>query len=165
MSKGEKPDRVCIRDFAAFLNAIGRPVDGVDSWPEDQAQGEIDAIIGHYAIQHTSVDALPRGREADDRFKKVIGDLEQDSTGKLGFPLLITWDWDRQSRRASRGRRHGQRACAACITHDAAQASPVAATRSPASPASRFSFDVTEGRADSASTACGLPGTTPATRR
>jgi hypothetical protein len=94
MSKRERPDRACIRDFAAFLNTVGRPVSGVDSWPEDEAHGEIDAIIGPYAVQHTSVDALPQGREADDRFKKVIGDLEQNLAGQLGFPLLISWDWD-----------------------------------------------------------------------
>jgi hypothetical protein len=93
MGKGEKPDRACIRDFAAFLRAIGRPVDGVDCWPEDEAHGEIDAIVGSYAIQHTSVDALPRGREASARFDKVIGDLEGEFAGKLGFPLLIAWDW------------------------------------------------------------------------
>jgi hypothetical protein len=93
MNKREKSDRACIRDFAAFLRAIGRPVDGVDCWPEDEAHGEIDAIVGSYAIQHTSVDALPRGREASARFDKVIGDLEGEFAGKLGFPLLIAWDW------------------------------------------------------------------------
>jgi hypothetical protein len=93
MSKREKPDRECIRDFAAFLKNIGRPVNGVDCWPEDEADGEIDAIIGPYAVQHTSVDALPRGREADDWFSKVISDLEEELSGKLGFPLQISWDW------------------------------------------------------------------------
>jgi hypothetical protein len=94
MSSKEKPDRACIRAFAAFLETIGHPVTGVDRWPEDHAHGEIDAIVGPYAIQHTSVDSLPDGRLADARFKQVVGELEQEVAGKLGFPLTITWNWD-----------------------------------------------------------------------
>jgi hypothetical protein len=62
-------------------------------WREDEADGEIDAVAEPYAIQHTSVDSLPVGRLADVRFKQVVGNLEQDLAGKLGFPLWITWDW------------------------------------------------------------------------
>ena len=66
---------------------------GVDRWPEDEADGEIDAIVGPYAIQHTSLDTLPDGRLADARYKQVVGDLESDLAGKLGFRLSIAWDW------------------------------------------------------------------------
>ena len=90
----EKPDRECIREFASFLQAIGRPgVAGVDRWPEDEAHGEIDGIVGPYAIQHTSIDSLPDGRFADQKFMAVIGDLERELAGKLGFPLQIVWHW------------------------------------------------------------------------
>ena len=93
MSKSEKPDRACIRAFASFLKTIGHPVTGVDRWPEDEAHGEIDAVVGPYAIQHTSVDSLPSGRLADARFKQVVGALEEELASKLGFPLMLTWDW------------------------------------------------------------------------
>jgi hypothetical protein len=93
MSKTEKHDKPCIRDLISFLNAIGRPVAGVDDWLDEKEHGEIDAIAGPYAIEHTSVDSLPNGRLADVRFKQVIGALEDELAGKLGFPLAITWDW------------------------------------------------------------------------
>jgi hypothetical protein len=50
-------------------------VAGVDRWPEDEAHGEIDGIVGPYAIQHTSIDSLPDGRFADQKFMAVIGDF------------------------------------------------------------------------------------------
>jgi hypothetical protein len=89
----EMPDRVCIRDFAKFLEAIGKRVSGVDGWPEDRAQGEIDAIIGPYALQHTSVDTLPDGRRRGNWFRQVIGTLEDEFRGRLGFYLSIVFDW------------------------------------------------------------------------
>ena len=62
-----------ILTFAAFL--VGLRINGlsveseratvsgdVDRWPENRADGEIDAIIGPYAVQHTSIDTLPAGR-------------------------------------------------------------------------------------------------------
>jgi hypothetical protein len=93
MSKTEKHDKPCIRDLVSFLKATGRPVTSVDDWPDENEHGEIDAIAGPYAIEHTSVDSLPNGRQADARFVQVIGDLEQELAAKLGFPLAITWDW------------------------------------------------------------------------
>jgi hypothetical protein len=47
-------------------------VESVDSWPEDEADGEIDAILGSYAIQHTSIDPLPNGRGADQWYKEGV---------------------------------------------------------------------------------------------
>jgi hypothetical protein len=81
--------------FANFLSEVGLTDSGkVDFWPEDHAHGEIDAIVGQYAIQHTSLDALPDGRERDVWFKRIIGNLESEFAGKLGFRLAITIDWD-----------------------------------------------------------------------
>lgn len=90
----EKPDRTCIRDFAKFLQEIGQPVSGVDDWPEDRAQGEIDAILGPYALQHTSVDALPDKRRIDRPFDSVIAGVQDEFRGRLGFRLSITFDWN-----------------------------------------------------------------------
>jgi hypothetical protein len=94
MQAREKPDRQCIRDLASFLEAIGQPgVAGVDRWPEDEVHGEIDAVVGPYAIQHTSIDSIEYGRLADKQFMAVIGDLEGELANKLGFPLWIVWHW------------------------------------------------------------------------
>ena len=61
--------------------------DAEPRWPEYEAQGEIDGIVGPYAIEHTSVHAQPEGKAPDDRFKKVIGELEKEFDSNLGFPL------------------------------------------------------------------------------
>jgi hypothetical protein len=92
-SQQERPDRAIITLFAAFLREIGQPVRGVDCWPEDHAEGEIDAIVGPYALQHTSVDSLPEGRAHDARFSEVIKGIEAAFRGKLGFFLAITFSW------------------------------------------------------------------------
>lgn len=92
-SASKRPDRHCIRAFVAFLAAIGRPVSGVDFWPEDAAQNDIDAVAGPYAIQHTSVDTLPNQREHDARFAKVIEQLEDEFRDNLGFRLAISMRW------------------------------------------------------------------------
>jgi len=143
MSKREKPDRACIRDFAAFQKAIGRPVNGVDCWPEDEADGEIDAITGPYAIQHTSVDALPRGREADHWFEQVLGDLERELDGKLGFSLLVSWDWAA----IQKGQRWGV-TCNALrdwFLSDDARSLPDGRHKTTDVPGVPFSFNVTKG--------------------
>jgi len=93
MPSKTRPDRLSIELFAAFFRQIGRPVSGVESWPEDLAQGDIDAIIGPYAVQHTSIDTLPEGRAHDVRFSQAIDRIEDDFRGKLGFRLAITFPW------------------------------------------------------------------------
>jgi hypothetical protein len=90
----DRADRAAIRNFAKFLEAIGQPVAGVDEWPEDHKQGEIDAILGPFAVQHTSIDALPDGRRRGHQFQHVIGSIEDEFSGRLGFYLSIVLDWD-----------------------------------------------------------------------
>lgn len=89
----EKPDRRSIRIFAAFLDKIGRPGCDTLSWPEDDADGEIDAIIGGYALQHTSIDTLPEGRKRDVSFGTVVRGIEAEFRAKLGYSLIITLHW------------------------------------------------------------------------
>ena len=89
----EKPNRPCIRIFAVFLAMIGHPVFGIDRWPEDETENEIDAIIGPYAVQHTSVDALPDQRKRNAWFSQVINQIEPEFRNKLGFHLAIKIDW------------------------------------------------------------------------
>jgi hypothetical protein len=89
----EKSDRQCIRIFVDFLGKIGRPVTGVDEWPEDKKQGEIDAVARPYAIQHTSVDALLDARTRNVQFDQVISGLEASFRETLGYRLRICWPW------------------------------------------------------------------------
>src|SRR6266446_4368232 len=51
-------DREVIESFVAFLAAHGRPGLVVTDWPEDHKDGEIDAVAGDLAIEHTSIDTL-----------------------------------------------------------------------------------------------------------
>jgi hypothetical protein len=89
----EKPDRHCIRTFTALLQSIGRAGDHAVDWPEDNADGEIDAVFGPYAIQHTSIDTLPDGRARNAWFGQVIGTLEAELRGTLGADLYVTIHW------------------------------------------------------------------------
>jgi hypothetical protein len=89
----EKPDRHCVRTFAALLQSIGRAEAHAIDWPEDTADGEIDAVFGPYAIQHTSIDTLPNGRARDAWFGHVVGDLEAQLRGTLGTDLFVTIRW------------------------------------------------------------------------
>ena len=45
--------------------------------------GKIDAIIGAYAVQHTSIDTLPQQMLANKQFEKVTGDLEREPSNRL----------------------------------------------------------------------------------
>jgi hypothetical protein len=96
------------------------------------------------AIQHTSVDALPHGRETGARFKKVIGDLEQELAGKLGFPLMMNWDWDA----IQKGQQWGAigDALRSWITSDDACNLPGGRHRIPGAPGVPFGFQVTKGQ-------------------
>ena len=94
MDQTEKADRLCIRTFASFLQAIGRTGPHPIEWPEDTGlDGQIDAVFGPYAIQHTSVVSLPEGHARDAWFGQVIGDLERELGGTLGTSLRVTIRW------------------------------------------------------------------------
>jgi len=106
MTRIEKADRLCIKTFGAFLQAIGRAGAYPIEWPEDtRPDGQIDAVFGPYAIQHTSVVSLPEGHARDAWSGQVIGDLERELRGTLGtLPLhaspIVGW-WARQAPRPS----------------------------------------------------------------
>jgi hypothetical protein len=71
-------DREVITSFVAFLAANGWPGLGVDDWPEDHKDGEIDAVAGDLAIEHTSIDTLQHQRRDSDWLVRMIGNLEQE---------------------------------------------------------------------------------------
>jgi hypothetical protein len=138
----ERADRVAIRNFAKFLEATGQPVAGVDEWPEDNKQGEIDAILGPFAVQHTSIDALPDGRRRDHQFQQVIGNIEKEFRGRLGFYLSIVLDWNaimtgQDWKRVNQG-------LSAWISGDAATL-PDGKLRIAPAPDVPFAFDVVKG--------------------
>jgi hypothetical protein len=94
MTRTEKPDRLCIKTFVAFLQAIGRAGAYPIEWPEDTGlDGQIDAVFGPYAVQHTSVVSLPEGQTRDAWFGQVIGDLERELRGTLGTSLRVIMKW------------------------------------------------------------------------
>jgi len=94
MTRIRKPDRFCIQTFAAFLQAIGRSGPEPIEWPEDtRLDGQIDAVFGSYAIQHTSVVSRPEEHTRDAWFGQVIGDLERELRGTLGASLRVIIRW------------------------------------------------------------------------
>src|SRR2546426_6125760 len=69
-------DREVVESFVAFLAAHSRVGLVVNDWPEDHKDGEIDAIAGDLAIEHTSVDTLKNQRRDSEWFRQVVGPLE-----------------------------------------------------------------------------------------
>ncbi|MEQ1716198.1 MAG: hypothetical protein ABL907_09470 [Hyphomicrobium sp.] len=89
----DKPDRLTLSQFAGFLRRLGHPADQIE-WPEDCADGEIDAVIGSFAIQHTSIDTLPDQRAQDNWFSRVTKGIENDFRGKMGVHLCLAMRFD-----------------------------------------------------------------------
>jgi hypothetical protein len=84
-----KSDRKCICRFIYFLSVIGASVSARISWPEDETEGDIDAIAMPYAIEHMSFDAFRDGREQVVPLNVAIGDLGAKFRDRLGFNLSI----------------------------------------------------------------------------
>lgn len=81
-------DRQVISEFVAYLAANGRPGLSVDRWPEDEKDGEIDAVAGDLAIEHTSIDTLPDQRRDSAWFARVVARLEEVTTSKNLYVVL-----------------------------------------------------------------------------
>ncbi len=63
----------------------------IDSWPDEErgTSKEIDAIAGHFAIEHTSIDTIPNQRRDAAWFLQAVGSLEEEFFGKLPFRLMV----------------------------------------------------------------------------
>lgn len=86
----QKTDEICIEHFVSFLQALKHPGLQVSEWPEDTGlPNQIDAIARPYAIEHTSIDALPNQRKLEVAFRAITGNLHEATKGKLGFRLRI----------------------------------------------------------------------------
>jgi hypothetical protein len=89
-------DRDVINAFIAFLRENGHPGLQVERWPDEEnhVSQDIDAIAGHFAIEHTSIDVLPEQRRDSDWFMKAVGGIEDELPCRPAFRLTITIDWD-----------------------------------------------------------------------
>ena len=87
-------DRSVIKAFIDHLRVIGFPGLKVDCWPEDKNRDtqEIDAIAGPFAIEHTSVDTLPKQRRDSDWFMQAVGSLNAELPS-VPFRLRITIEY------------------------------------------------------------------------
>lgn len=84
-------NRTVIKAFVAHIRAYGHPALDIDWWPDakNNASPDIDAIAGPFAIEHTSVDTLPRQRQNSDWFMQAAGGLA-DEFPSLPYRLNIT---------------------------------------------------------------------------
>lgn len=82
--------------FVAHLRKNGFPDLKVDRCPdkENRNTSDIDAIAGHFAIEHTSIDTIPNQRRDADWFMKAIGEIEKELPVALPFRLNITIEYD-----------------------------------------------------------------------
>lgn len=94
MRKSESPDKECVRTFVKFLRSNGYPRLKVHSWPDSKKNGDIDAIAGPFAIEHTSIDTIQDQRLKSDWFLKAINGLEAEFSHKLPYRLNITFHYD-----------------------------------------------------------------------
>ena len=89
-------DRDVIDAFVAYLSKHGYPGLQVDRRPdeENRCSTDIDAIAGHFAIEHTSIDTIPNQRRDSDWFMRAAGGLEKELSNKLSFLLEIQLEYD-----------------------------------------------------------------------
>ena len=86
-------NRELLNEFVSFLSKPGYSNLQIDCYPDEKNRttADIDAIAGHIAIEHTSIDTIPNQRLNSARFLKVIGNLEQEFAN-LPFYLGITFE-------------------------------------------------------------------------
>ena len=86
-------DKEVVALFVDFLAHKKYPGLKIESIPDEKASGEIDAIAGEFAIEHTSIDTIPYQRRDEAWFKESIGSLEQECKGKLPFYLSLNFPY------------------------------------------------------------------------
>ena len=84
-----------IEAFVAYLHNHGHPELRIDRQPdkENRQSRDIDAIIGPFAVEHTSIDTLPHQRQRDDWFEKVVGELEGELFSNVACRLRIKLEY------------------------------------------------------------------------
>jgi hypothetical protein len=88
-------DHEVIEAFVAFLRDNTYPNLHIDRRPDEENSGhkDIDAIAGQFAIEHTSIDTLPKQRGKSDWFVQVVGGLEKELP-KPPYRLNIVLEYD-----------------------------------------------------------------------
>lgn len=83
-----------IHRLVSFLRLAGfpeiddaQPIDG-----EAVGNGLPDACARPYIVEHTTIDGIQNLRSDNARFQSVVGGIEEDLKGKLGFCLRIAWE-------------------------------------------------------------------------
>jgi hypothetical protein len=86
-------DKEVVALFVDFLAHKGYPDLEIERIPDEEVSGEIDAIAGQFAIEHTSIDTIPHQRRDEVWFMESFGSLEQEFKGKLLFRLFLTFPY------------------------------------------------------------------------
>jgi len=86
-------DKEVVALFVDFLAHKKYPGLEIERIPDEEASGEIDAIAGKFAIEHTSIDTIPHQRRDETWFMESIGSLEQEFKGRLPFRLFLTFPY------------------------------------------------------------------------
>ena len=74
--------------FVAHLKSNGHPNLQINRCPD------IDAVAGHFAIEHIRIDTVSEQTRRNDWFMQVIEGLEEELSTYLPFRLQITLDYD-----------------------------------------------------------------------
>ena len=87
-------DATIVEFFVNHLKMNGHPNLKIDRIPDkEKVEGDkkkdIDAIAGHFAIEHTSFDTAKNQTRDSARFLKVVGDLEAEISLQLNYRLRI----------------------------------------------------------------------------
>jgi hypothetical protein len=85
-------DHQVVDAFVAFRAANGRPGLRVDRRPEKEADGEIEAVAGPFAIEHTSIDTLPEQRRRGAYLAQLIDDLEATVVTHQPMQVFLHYD-------------------------------------------------------------------------
>ena len=87
-------DATIVEFFVNHLKMNGHPNLKIDRIPDqEKVEGDkkkdIDAIAGHFAIEHTSFDTVKNQTRDSARFLKVVGDFESEISPQLNYRLGI----------------------------------------------------------------------------
>ena len=86
-------DKEIVDAFVEYLSRNRQNGLQVDRYPDKDNPNDIDAIADIFAIEHTSVDSIPKQREHSDWFERAIAGLEKDNI-QLPFRLMVQIPYD-----------------------------------------------------------------------
>ncbi len=99
-------DEEVIDLFVEYLANQGNSRLKVDIRPDKEKHQErktspkIDAIAGQFAIEHTSIDSIPKQRGNDALFEQIVKPLEDEFQCKLPFRLVLSIPYDGNAAKA-----------------------------------------------------------------